>query len=180
ATLSHPSAYRNPWNSLMPDAGGRADVLERPRYFFSGDGTLAFLLTRPVQEEGSFTGADKSIQKLRAVLAALRPAYPELEFGVTGLPVLENDEMVASQNDTNVASWLALGGVAALYFIVFRSFRYPLLTIGTLVVGTIWASGWLTLTVGHLNILSATFAMMLIGMGDYGVLWVTRYEQDRV
>ena len=57
--------------------------------------------------------------------------------------------------------------------------RNPLLTIGTLLVGTAWAMGWLTLTVGHLNILSATFAMMLIGMGDYGVLWVTRYEQDR-
>src|SRR5439155_26017825 len=27
--------------------------------------------------------------------------------------------------------------------------------------------------------LSATFAVMLIGMGDYGVLWVTRYEQNR-
>src|SRR5439155_21439594 len=37
----------------------------------------------------------------------------------------------------------------------------------------------LTLTVGHLNILSATFAVMLIGMGDYGVLWVMRYEQAR-
>src|SRR5205807_6660955 len=33
--------------------------------------------------------------------------------------------------------------------------------------------------VGHLNILSATFAVMLIGMGDYGVLWVMRYEQAR-
>src|SRR5437588_276541 len=39
--------------------------------------------------------------------------------------------------------------------------------------------GWLTLTVGHLNILSATFAVMLIGMGDYGVLWISRYEQER-
>jgi hopanoid biosynthesis associated RND transporter like protein HpnN len=39
--------------------------------------------------------------------------------------------------------------------------------------------GWVTLTVGHLNILSATFAVMLIGMGDYGVLWVMRYEHAR-
>src|SRR5262249_34169237 len=30
-----------------------------------------------------------------------------------------------------------------------------------------------------LNILSATFAVMLIGVGDYGVLWVMRYEQAR-
>src|SRR5205814_8675563 len=87
--------------------------------------------------------------------------------------------MVASQQDTNVASWLALAGVALLYLLVFRSFRYPAMTVATLLVGTAWAMGWLTLTVGHLNILSATFAVMLIGMGDYGVLWVTRYDQER-
>src|SRR5204863_8297945 len=39
--------------------------------------------------------------------------------------------------------------------------------------------GWLTITVGHLNILSACFAVMLIGIGDYGVLWVTQYEDER-
>jgi hopanoid biosynthesis associated RND transporter like protein HpnN len=116
---------------------------------------------------------------MRAIVGEVAPQFPELEVGLTGLPVLENDEMVASQADTNMASWLALGGVAVLYLLVFRGLRYPLLTIGTLLVGTVWALGWLTLTVGHLNILSATFVVMLVGMGDYGVLWVTRYEQNR-
>src|SRR5438128_5284192 len=87
--------------------------------------------------------------------------------------------MAASQKDTERASWLAIGGVALLYLVVFRSFRFPALTVGTMLIGTAWAMGWMTLTVGHLNILSATFAVMLIGMGDYGVLWVMRYEQAR-
>src|SRR5262249_48111647 len=77
------------------------------------------------------------------------------------------------------ASWLALLGVAVLYFVVYRGFRYPLLTVASLVCGTVWALGWATVTVGHLNILSATFAVMLIGMGDYGVLWVARYDEGR-
>ena len=74
--------------------------------------------------------------------------------------------------------WRLLG-VALLYFVVYRGCRYPLLTITTLVVGTLWALGWATITVGHLNILSATFAVMLIGLGDYGVLWVARYDEAR-
>src|SRR5690606_35681308 len=69
--------------------------------------------------------------------------------------------------------------VTLLYFFAYRRARYPLLTVGTLLLGTVWALGWLTLTVGHLNILSAAFAVMLIGMGDYGVLWVARYEAER-
>src|SRR5258708_14235083 len=53
------------------------------------------------------------------------------------------------------------------------------MTVLALVFGTIWALGWLTFTVGHLNTLSSAFAVMLIGMGDYGVLWVTRFGQER-
>src|SRR4029079_6560165 len=87
--------------------------------------------------------------------------------------------MIASQNDSNFASWLALAGVALLYLVVYRGYRYPLMTVAALMVDKVCALGWLTLTVGHLNILSAAFAVMLIGMGDYGVLWVTRFGQER-
>ena len=116
---------------------------------------------------------------MRGIVAEARPAFPDVEFGLTGLPVLETDEMVAAEHDTELASWLAIAGVTLLFFLVYRGLYYPLLTVGTLLIGTAWALGWLTLTVGHLNILSATFAVMLIGMGDYGVLWVMRYEQAR-
>ena len=37
--------------------------------------------------------------------------------------------------------------------------------MSSLIVGTGWALGWLTLTVGHLNLLSATFAVMLKTLG---------------
>ncbi|MCS7046157.1 MAG: MMPL family transporter, partial [Gemmataceae bacterium] len=179
ATLRDPAAYRNPWHSLVPDAP-QHDRLSRPHYFFSSDGRLAFLMVRPLKERlDDFTFARASIDTLRELLAHVRPRYPDLELGLTGLPVLENDEMVASQSDSTLASWLALAGVALLYLVVYRGFRYPLMTVAALLVGTVWALGWLTLTVGHLNILSSAFAVMLIGMGDYGVLWVTRFDQER-
>jgi hopanoid biosynthesis associated RND transporter like protein HpnN len=181
--LHDPRDYRSPWKSLTAREGQK-DRLAEPQYFFSSEDpsskpVLAFLLVRPVTEAGSFTGALHSVEKLHELIAETRPGFTDLEIGLTGLPVLETDEMLASQNDTNAASWIALAGVAMLYLLVFRGLRYPLLTVATLLVGTAWALGWLTLTVGHLNILSATFAVMLIGMGDYGVLWVTRYDQER-
>jgi hopanoid biosynthesis associated RND transporter like protein HpnN len=178
-TLADPAAYRNPWSSLMDRPPEQKDLLAEPQYFFSGDNGLAFLLVRPVKEKGSFTAALKSVGTLRELVTSTRSEFPEIEFGLTGLPVLETDEMAAAQHDTSLASWLAIGGVMALFVIVYRGVAYPLLTVLTLLTGTAWALGWLTLTVGHLNILSATFAVMLIGMGDYGVLWVMRYEQAR-
>jgi hopanoid biosynthesis associated RND transporter like protein HpnN len=178
-TLADPAAYRNPWSSLMGRPPEQKDLLAEPQYFFSGDNGLAFLLVRPVKEQGSFTAALRSVTTLREMVARTRTDFPGIEFGLTGLPVLETDEMAAAQHDTSLASWLAIGGVALLFVVVYRGVAYPLLTVVTLLTGTAWALGWLTLTVGHLNILSATFAVMLIGMGDYGVLWVMRYEQAR-
>lgn len=178
--LDDPTKYHNPWQNMVSSPlQEQRDLLNEPQYFFSSDGELAFLLVRPIQAEKSFAGARESVDALRNLVDEVRPHFRDLQMGVTGLPVLESDEMVASQSDTTFASWLALAGVTLLYFLVFRSFRSPLLTVGTLVVGTAWAMGWMTLTVGYLNILSATFAMMLIGLGDYGVLWVTRYDQER-
>jgi hopanoid biosynthesis associated RND transporter like protein HpnN len=190
-TLIEPVYYHNPWGSLVTRPTPQRDLLAEPTYFFNEDPqadprtldpnaeVLAFLLVRPIKEKGSFTAAQTSVNGMRDILAQARGDYPELEFGLTGMPVLETDEMAAAGHDTNVASWLAIGCVTLLFLCVYRSIYYPALTVVTLLVGTLWALGWLTLTVGHLNILSATFAVMLIGMGDYGVLWVMRYEQAR-
>jgi hopanoid biosynthesis associated RND transporter like protein HpnN len=179
ASLGDPAAYHNPWDSLLARPPQQQDLLAEPQYFFAGDGSLAFLLVRPVKEAESFTPALKSVAALREAIAAARPEFPELKLGLTGLPVLETDEMDASNRDSNLAGWLALGGVALLYMVVYRGFRYPIVTVVSLLAGTLWAMGWLTLTVGHLNILSASFAVMLIGIGDYGVLCVTHYEDGR-
>jgi hopanoid biosynthesis associated RND transporter like protein HpnN len=171
--------YSSPWANLMGQQGEQEQMLAEPHYFFSADGKLAFLLVRPVKEAGSFTAALRSVAKAREILAQVGSDFPQLRLGLTGLPVLETDEMVAAETDTKLASYIALVGVSLLFLLVYRGIAYPLLTVATLLIGTAWAFGWLTLTVGHLNILSATFAVLLIGMGDYGVLWVMRYEQAR-
>ncbi len=183
ATRQNPNAYRNPWSSLLPEKksssnGPSLELLSQPQYFFSDDGKLAFLLVRPLLQEKTFLGAHRQVTLLRGILNEVNREHPSLSMGITGLPVLEADEMAATQQDSKMASWLALAGVTVLYFLVFRTWRWPFLPVSTLVVGAIWTLGWLTLTVGHLNLLSATFAVMLIGMGDYGVLWVARYQQE--
>jgi hopanoid biosynthesis associated RND transporter like protein HpnN len=181
ATLHDPAGYRNPWAVAGPATADRdcERQLTEPQYFFTPDGALAMLVCRPTRVGQSFTPAKESADAMRAVLEDVRPQFPDLKLGLTGLPVLENDEMALSDGDSQRASWLALLGVVALYCVVYRGFRFPLLTVSSLVTGTLWALGWATVSVGHLNILSSTFAVMLIGMGDYGVLWVARYDEGR-
>src|SRR4029077_14961827 len=110
--LDSASSYRNPWQSALPakDGGVQEDQLARPQFFFSGDGQIAFLLVSPgkYKDLDNFNYAQKSIDTLRELVKTLKEKYPDLEFGLTGLPVLENDEMVASDSDSKFASWLAL------------------------------------------------------------------------
>jgi hopanoid biosynthesis associated RND transporter like protein HpnN len=49
-----------------------------------------------------------------------------------------------------------------------------------LVIGMAWAFGWATVSVGHLNILSVTFTVTMIGVGiDYGTYYIGRYLELR-
>ena len=178
-TVRNPAAYRNPW-VLDAERTDRSDArLTEPQYFFTPDNSLALFTCRPKKAADSFTPAKEANAALRAILADLGPRFPSVALGLTGLPVLETDEMELSDADTTRASVWALLGVAALYLVVYRGPRYPVLTLASLIVGTVWALGWATFTVGHLNILSSAFAVMLIGLGDYGVLWVAQYDEAR-
>jgi hopanoid biosynthesis associated RND transporter like protein HpnN len=172
-------SFQSPWASDGRSAN-QLQALERPRYFFSDDGSLAILLARPANpDRQSFTPAAEAIGDAQEIVARVRGRFPDFQFGLTGLPVLEHEEMAGTDRDSMWAAWLALAGVAVLYFFVYRGLRYPLLTVGSLAAGTIWALGLTAVTVGHLNILSSAFAVMLIGMGDYGVLWVARFDEER-
>ncbi|MCS7021982.1 MAG: MMPL family transporter [Gemmataceae bacterium] len=172
----------DPWGQLYETSARQqhwALALEQPQYLHTPDGTMTVLLCRPVEAGRSPVAVRQTIALLRAMVQDVASNFADLEFGVTGLPVLESDEMAQADRDTRWAALVALLGVAVLYGVVYRGLRYPLLTLATLLVGILWALGWATLTIGHLNILSAAFAVMMIGVGDYGVLWVARYDEAR-
>jgi len=118
---------------------------------------------------------------VRGTIARLQEEeFPEIRAGVTGQPALSADEMAAAMRDMKVAALLALLGVAALYIVMFRGLRRPLMVLASLLIGIAWTMGFLTLTVGHLTVLTVAFTSILIGLGiDFGFHLLTRYEEER-
>jgi len=102
ATLADPADYRNPWGNLVSRPPQQEDLMAEPQFFFSGDGELAFLLCRPIKAAGSFTAALKPVAALREIVAEIKPRFGDVEIGLTGLPVLETDEMAAAERDTEL------------------------------------------------------------------------------
>lgn len=179
AALGERGRYQSPWPE-MP--GSVATISElSSEYLLTSEGRLGFVLLRLAEDDqDSFAQGSKAIDTLRRLIAQAEARHPETKIGLTGLPVMENDEMRVSQVSMMEASLLSLFGVACLFVAGFGGLRHPLMTVGALLLGMAWSFGYITLAVGHLNILSISFGVILIGLGiDFGVHYLARYLQLR-
>ena len=173
-----PPEYVSPW-PMMPESVGTLRDLSSEN-LLAKDGRLGFVLLRLVKQEGGFAGASAATDELRRIIERVGTRHPATTIGLTGLPVMEDDEMRSSQQSMVWASGLSLAAVILVVIAGFGGVRHALLANGVLVIGMAWAFGWATASVGHLNILSVTFAVTMIGVGiDYGTYYVGRYLEAR-
>lgn len=172
--------FANPWPELVSVTDDRRNAASEVIYLMNDAGTIGFLKARPVRQEQDFNGATPSIDRLRELIAETGPQHRSVRIGLTGIPVLESDEMRRSQNDMIKASLISFIGVGVLLLTGFRGWRHPLLAMLTLAIAMCWAFGYTTLVVGHLNILSVSFAAILIGLGiDFAIHYLARYLEVR-
>ncbi|QDU94247.1 MMPL family transporter [Lignipirellula cremea] len=174
AALADPPRYQSPW----PTQGLAAEQLKKlsPSYLMTDDGKMGLLLVRFHGQHNGMSPGSEAIDELRVILREVSQRHPHVELGLTGMPILENDEMRASQADMMQASVLSLVGVACLFVAGFGGLRHPLIAVLTLLIALAWSFGYLTLAVGHLNLLSVSFGAILIGLGiDFGVHYIARY-----
>ena len=121
----------------------------------------------------------RAVERLRELVAAVSLEVPGINTGVTGEPVLEYDEMAQAQTDTTRATILSLVLVALIFIFGYHETGRPLKATLALLIGIAYTMAWTTAAVGHLNILTITFAPILIGLAiDFGVHLVTRYEEE--
>ena len=180
AALKDPNDKHNPWPQLVKLDGGLAEAASKPTYLLNERGTQGFLQVTPVVDQADFNGATQAIQRLRGILADVRPKHPQVRIGLTGIPVLENDEMVRSQRDMTLSTIVSAIGVLLLLLAGFHGYRHPLMAMAMLAVGLLWSCAYATVAVGHLTILSASFAAILMGLGiDFAIVYLSRYLELR-
>lgn len=175
--------YSSPLSAKEPEGFQEAASFTDPQtkgFVFSPDKRLAVVRALPVRDPTSFVGLGASVTELRRIVSDVRASQPSVELGLTGLPILEDDEMETAMSSGVWAAGLEFAGVMLVFFVGFRAMRHPMLIQLSLVVAGCWTLGMVAVTVGRLNILSTTFIITLIGMGvDFGVVWLTRFESAR-
>jgi hypothetical protein len=177
-SAGRPGDYVSPWPTMPESVGTLRDLSSEN--LLAKDGRLGFVLLRLVKQDGGFAGASAATDELRRIIERVAARNPATTIGLTGLPVMEDDEMRSSQQSMIWASGLSLAAVILVVIAGFGGVRHALLANGVLVIGMAWAFGWATASVGHLNILSVTFAVTMIGVGiDYGTYYLGRYLEAR-
>ena len=153
--------------------GNETDLLSGYITFAQGK---MFLLTTHAPDEGQNGGA---VDRLRELVRQTQAEVPGLNVGITGEPVLDYDEMQQSAKDTALASVVSLVLCLLIFIYGYNETGRPIKATICLVIGLGYTMAFTTLVVGHLNILTITFAPMLIGLAiDFGVHLITRYEEE--
>jgi hopanoid biosynthesis associated RND transporter like protein HpnN len=192
AIAGGPAEWHSPWMQAFvgPDDSDKAEEqMKWQGYQTFRKGHMFLLLIHPrLGKETADEHHAATIPKLRRVMKEVRGQFPGVGINLTGEPVLDYDEMLQSQSDATKATILTAVFLFLLYAVTFpRMMRISLLVACMLVVLLITSMvivlavcmGYTTLTVGHLNMITVTFAIMILGLGiDLGIQFVARYTEE--
>ena len=165
-----------PWgDALMPSSGDSGS--SHDSYVTTDNGKYLLLSVAPTD------GADNAPQPVEVIqgeLDAVRARFPDVTAGMTGGPALAYAERTTTQHDMALGSAIAVFGLILLLVIPFRGVVEPGFAIIALLVGVAWSFGFTTLAVGHLNLLSAVFTSVLVGIGiNFPIHLMARYDEAR-
>ena len=157
-----------------------ADLLKNEYLSLGEDGRTILMLLRPTKEEQKsatpFTGV---IQRVRKVVQETQVEFPKVAIGVTGEPVLLDDELRQSESDMKIATLITLTLITIMFFFAYGEISRPLLALVALLASVVVTLGITSVTIVHLNIISQAFIVMLLGLGiDFGIQILGRYEEE--
>jgi hopanoid biosynthesis associated RND transporter like protein HpnN len=157
------------WTGLV--SGGEEDRL----------GNRRFVLAQPSLDNASFARGRPSLSVVENAIATLRtePAGQGVTARITGDMALRQTELDTVAGSAGIASVLSFLLVSAVLIAGMRSGRLIGAVMGTLLAGLLLAAAVATLSVGQLNLISVTCAVMFFGLGDdFGSHLSLRYQEE--
>jgi len=157
-----------------PDAG-RSGSVAWENWAFDDDlaasRNLRLVFAEPKRDFSQLQSSRAAVERIRALAARfqLDPAHG-VRLRITGDLALAAEELQLLRRE---AGWLGIASFAWVTIVLMvglGSVRLAIATLITLAAGLAWAAGLAALTVGSLNLLSVSFAVLFIGLGiDFGI-----------
>lgn len=143
-------------------------------------GDYNFVLTYPKRDFSSFEPSQAAISAMRHTLNAL----PLIKNGsaqalITGEAKLSDEEFSTVAKGMIWGLLLSLALVTTWLFFAVRSLRIILPILITLIVGLLLTTGFATIAVGTLNLISVAFAILFVGIAvDFAIQYGVRFRSQ--
>jgi len=149
-------------------------------YFISYDRKALILNAIPTFSMMDVNLMVEGTDAVQALVDNTLESFPDVQAGLTGAIPLGRDEMVYSMQGLGLTSGLALIAIAILLMISFRMWIAPLLAIVNLIMGLLWATGIVAMLVPVMNIMTAMFVVVLVGLGiDFSIHIIAGFTEMR-
>jgi uncharacterized protein (TIGR03643 family) len=129
--------YVSPWPRMPESLSTLRDLSSQ--HLLAKEGRLGFVLLRLAKEKQGFSGASAATDELRRLIKLVGGRHTDVTIGLTGLPVMEDDEMRTSQQSMVWASGLSLVAVIIVIIAGFGGVRHAVMANGVLAIGMAWA-----------------------------------------
>ncbi len=137
------------------------------------------ILLQPVLDNSGINPVQTAFSFIKKTRQSLPAAGLEgVSVGTTGELALKAANLNSVKNSLGIAALISFILVAATLFAAFQSLWLIGICLAVLIVGLIWTLGFAMAVIGHLNIMSATFVVLFIGLGiDYSIQYCLRYKE---
>ena len=132
------------------------------------------------EDTGDFLSPRAKLDVIRATAADLGlTAENGFTIRLTGNIPLSVDELSQVRESLGLAGGLSLVMLAVVLGLGVRSGRIVSVMVLTLAVGGVWSMAWAMFSVGEVNLLSASFAVLFVGLGiDFAIHYALRAQED--
>lgn len=154
------------WEKLL--SGGLSDL----------GGHYQFVVTHPKPDFTSFEPSEAATKAMRTALDNL----PTIKAGrahalITGEAKLSDEEFSTVAQGMIIGLFISFGLVTLWLLLAVRSLRVVIPILLTLIIGLLLTTGFATLAVGTLNMISVAFAILFVGIAvDFAIQFGVRFR----
>ncbi len=154
------------WEKLL--SGGLSDL----------GGHYQFVVTHPKPDFTSFEPSEAATKAMRTALDSL----PTIKAGrahalITGEAKLSDEEFSTVAQGMIIGLFISFGLVTLWLLLAVRSLRVVIPILLTLIIGLLLTTGFATLAVGTLNMISVAFAILFVGIAvDFAIQFGVRFR----
>ncbi len=150
-------------------------------YFLSMDGQHLLMLARPIKPPQDIEFDKELFARFNAIEEAIKKSggFDDVTVAYTGGYAIAINDADTIKRDLMITVFTSLILVLLSFYFIFRRISFLFFVGPSLGLGIYWTMGFAGFVLGHLNMITAAFGAILVGMGiDFSIHFYNRFLEE--